>query len=201
MFNSISGLLSGKTTDSVYVENSGIEWEIFVSALALDAFGPVGREVKVYTWLYHREDQMRLFGFPNQAERSLFLDLTKVEGVGPRQALKIMSGLNASSLEKALEEGDLDTLQKAPGVGKKTAQKMILALKGKLTNLNETSSKGLLLVSSEYEDIVRALTDMGFERKSVIAQVEKIAEEMKTAGSDPLKNEEELFRRSIVALS
>ena len=62
---------------------------------------------------------MRLFGFPNQAERSLFLDLTKVEGVGPRQALKIMSGLNSFSLEKALEEGDLDILQKTPGVGKK----------------------------------------------------------------------------------
>lgn len=201
MFNSISGILSGKTTDSVYVENSGIEWEIFVSALALDALGTVGKEVKVYTWLYHREDQMRLFGFPNQAERSLFLDLTKVEGVGPRQALKIMSGLNFSSLEKALEEGDIDTLQKAPGVGKKTAQKMILALKGKLTNLNEVSSKGLASVSCEYEDIVTALTEMGFERKSVIVQVEKIAEEMKAAGSDPLKNEEELFRRSIVALS
>lgn len=201
MFNSISGILSGKTTDSVYVENSGIEWEIFVSALALDTLGTVGKEVKVYTWLYHREDQMRLFGFPNQAERSLFLDLTKVEGVGPRQALKIMSGLNFSSLEKALEEGDIDTLQKAPGVGKKTAQKMILALKGKLTNLNEVSSKGLASVSCEYEDIVTALTEMGFERKSVIVQVEKIAEEMKAAGSDPLKNEEELFRRSIVALS
>ncbi len=201
MFNSISGILSGKTTDSVYVENSGIEWEIFVSALALDALGSVGKEVKVYTWLYHREDQMRLFGFPNQAERSLFLDLTKVEGVGPRQALKIMSGLNSSSLEKALEEGDLDTLQKAPGVGKKTAQKMILALKGKLTNLNEVSSKGQASVSCEYEDIVMALTEMGFERKSVIVQVEKIAKEMKAAGSDPLKNEEELFRRSIVALS
>lgn len=201
MFNSISGILSGKTTDSVYVENSGIEWEIFVSALALDALGTVGKEVKVYTWLYHREDQMRLFGFPNQAERSLFLDLTKVEGVGPRQALKIMSGLNFSSLEKALEEGDLDTLQKAPGVGKKTAQKMILALKGKLTNLNKVSSKGQASVSCEYEDIVTALTEMGFERKSVIVQVEKIAEEMKAAGSDPLKNEEELFRRSIVALS
>lgn len=201
MFNSISGILSGKTTDSVYVENSGIEWEIFVSALAIDALGTVGKEVKVYTWLYHREDQMRLFGFPNQAERSLFLDLTKVEGVGPRQALKIMSGLNFSSLEKALEEGDIDTLQKAPGVGKKTAQKMILALKGKLTNLNEVSSKGQASVSCKYEDIVTALTEMGFERKSVIVQVEKIAEEMKAAGSDPLKNEEELFRRSIVALS
>ena len=112
-----------------------------------------------------------------------------------------MSGLNSSSLEKALEECDIDTLQKAPGVGKKTAQKMILALKGKLTNLNDVSSKGQTSVSCEYEDIVTALTEMGFERKSVIVQVEKIAEEMKAAGSDPLKNEEELFRRSIVALS
>lgn len=201
MFNSITGMLTGKTLESVYIETLGIEWEIFVSALALDSLGVIGKEVKVYTWMYHREDQMRLFGFPSQAERSLFLDLTKVDGIGPRQAIKIMSGLPAGALEQALEEGDLDKLQRAPGVGKKTAQKMILALKGKLTSSAESNVKGQGRERSEYEDIVNALTEMGFERRLVLVQVETIAEDLKLHGKNPKENEQELFRKAIVALS
>lgn len=201
MFNSINGILTGKTTDSIYVETSGIEWEIFVSSLALDCFGNLGNEVKVYTWMYHREDQMRLFGFPTQAERALFLDLTKVDGIGPRQAIKIMSGLNASALEQALEEGDLDKLQKAPGIGKKTAQKIILALKGKLTASTESNIKLKTGINSEYEDIINALTEMGFERRAVITKVEEIANELKQNGKNINENEQELFKKAIVALS
>lgn len=201
MFNSITGILTGKTLDSVYIETLGIEWEVFVSTLALESFGVIGKEVKVYTWMYHREDQMRLFGFPSQAERSLFLDLTKVDGVGPRQAIKIMSGLPAGVLEQALEEGDLDKLQRAPGVGKKTAQKMILTLKGKLTSSSESNVKGQGRERSEYEDIVNALTEMGFERRLVLVQVETIAEDLKLHGKNPKENEQELFRKAIVALS
>ncbi|AGT42896.1 Holliday junction branch migration protein RuvA [Treponema pedis] len=201
MFNSIRGILTGKTLESVYVETSGVEWEIFVSALALDNFGMIGKEVKVYTWLYHREEQMRLFGFPTVAERSLFLDLTKVDGVGPRQAIKIMSGLNASILEQALEEGDLEKLQKVPGIGKKTAQKMILALKGKLTSSDTGTGKTQTGKKTEFEDIINALTEMGFERRAAVIQVETIAEELKTAGGTVKENEQEIFRRAIVALS
>ncbi|MGF7108412.1 Holliday junction branch migration protein RuvA [Treponema pedis] len=201
MFNSIRGILTGKTLESVYVETSGVEWEIFVSALALDNFGIIGKEVKVYTWLYHREEQMRLFGFPTVAERSLFLDLTKVDGVGPRQAIKIMSGLNASILEQALEEGDLEKLQKVPGIGKKTAQKMILALKGKLTSSDTGTGKIQTGKKPEFEDIINALTEMGFERRAAVIQVETIAEELKTAGGTIKENEQEIFRRAIVALS
>ena len=77
MFNSISGTLTGKTAESVYIETNGIEWEVFVSALSADRFGTTGSTVRVYTWLYHREDQMRLFGFLTPAERSLFFGFNK----------------------------------------------------------------------------------------------------------------------------
>lgn len=202
MFNSITGILTGKTAESVYVETAGIEWEVFVSAAALDSFGVIGKATKVYTWMYHREDQMRLFGFPSAAERSLFLDLTKVDGIGPRQAIKIMSGLNASVLERALEEGDLDTLQKAPGIGKKTAQKMILVLRGKLTALPENGQfKSRDGKTCEFEDIINALTEMGFDRRGAAMQVEAAAEELRAAGKEPKENEQELFRKAIIALS
>lgn len=200
MFNSISGTLTGKTLESIYIENQGIEWELFVSALSADRFGPAGSKIKAYTWLYHREDQMRLFGFPTTAERSLFLDLTKVEGIGPKQALKILSGLDSAALEAALEEGDVARLQTIPGIGKKTAQKMILALKGQLTGLKDIGHP-VPLKKSEFEDIITALADMGYDRKRAAETVETIAQLMRTDGFDPAAKEEKLFRTAIVNLS
>lgn len=200
MFNSISGALTGKTAESVYIENNGIEWEILVSALTVDRLGAVGNTVKVYTWLYHREDQMRLFGFLNPAERSLFLDLTKVDGIGPKQALKILSGLDGAALETALEEGDLARLQSIPGIGKKTAQKMILTLKGQLTTVQE-SGRQTVQKKSEFEDIIIALADMGYERKRAAEAVENAAQLMRSSGINPSEKEDELFRSAIVHLS
>ena len=200
MFNSISGALTGKTAESVYIENNGIEWEILVSALTVDRLGAIGNTVKVYTWLYHREDQMRLFGFLNPAERSLFLDLTKVDGIGPKQALKILSGLDGAALETALEEGDLARLQSIPGIGKKTAQKMILTLKGQLTTVQE-SGRQTVQKKSEFEDIIIALADMGYERKRAAEAVENTAQSMRSSGINPSEKEDELFRSAIVHLS
>lgn len=200
MFNSISGTLTGKTRESIYIETGGIEWEIFVSTLSLDRFGPVGHTIKAYTWLYHREDQMRLFGFVSHTERSLFLDLTKVEGIGPKQALKILSGLDSTALETALEEGNVERLQSIPGIGKKTAQKMVLTLKGQLTGLSDTRQT-TALQKTEFEDIITALSDMGYERKRAAETVETIVQTMRSQGIDPAAKEEELFRTAIVHLS
>lgn len=200
MFNSISGILTGKTVESIHVETGGIEWEIFVSALSLGRFGQIGTSVKVYTWLYHREDQMRLFGFVSSKERSLFLDLTKVEGIGPKQALKILSGLDSESLETALEEGDVARLQRIPGIGKKTAQKMVLALKGQLTALTDVRQT-VTVQKAEFEDIIIALTAMGYEKKRAAEVVAAIAQTMRAEGGDPTAMEEELFRAAIVSLS
>ena len=200
MFNSISGTLTGKTAESIYIETNGIEWEVFVSALSADRFGTAGSTVRAYTWLYHREDQMRLFGFLTPAERSLFLDLTKVDGIGPKQALKILSGLDSAALEAALEAGDVVRLQSIPGIGKKTAQKMVLALKGQLTGLHDTG-RAETAKKSEFEDLITALINMGYDRKRAAETVESVAQSMRAEGIDPAAKEEELFRTAIVNLS
>jgi len=200
MFNSISGTLTGKTAESIYIETNGIEWEVFVSALSADRFGTAGSTVRVYTWLYHREDQMKLFGFLTPAERSLFLDLTKVDGIGPKQALKILSGLDSAALEAALEAGDVARLQSIPGIGKKTAQKMVLTLKGQLTGLHDTG-RTETAKKSEFEDIITALINMGYDRKRATETVESIAQSMRAKNVNPLAQEEELFRTAIVNLS
>lgn len=208
MFNSLSGTITAKLPSTILLENSGIEWDISVPALSLDSFGPVGSRARVFTWLYHREDQMRLFGFDSVRARDLFLDLMKVEGIGPKQALKILSSIRADDLESALDGGDVNRLQAAPGIGTKTAQKMILALKGKLTYASGSGKEKGNAKKSEHEDIVAALADMGFDRKGALEAVERVVAEITSEGVsasvDELAGaalEKEIFRRAIVELS
>ena len=213
MFNSITGTITGKMTASIFIETNGIEWDIMVPSLSLDSFGVVGTTTRVYTWLYHREDQMRLFGFASVQERDIFVDLLKVEGVGPRQAIKILSSITVPDLEAALDGADVSRLEAAPGIGKKTAQKMILTLKGKLTKSDELAGKRNAEKKSAYEDIVLALTDMGFDRKAALSAVEKAALELGIRSGDESDHsegsvgttqhdaEQEIFRRAIVSLS
>lgn len=207
MFNSLSGTITAKSPSSIFIETGGIEWDIMVPSLSLDAFGPVGSATRAFIWLYHREDQMRLFGFSSARERDLFLDLMKVEGIGPKQAIKILSSIAVPELEKALDGEDLARLESAPGIGKKTAQKMILALKGKLTHVDDSSGRRAGERKTGHEDIVTALAGMGFDRKAAIDAVENIAAELRNSPRTDgvLANardiEQEIFRRAIVALS
>lgn len=207
MFNSVTGTITAKLPATILIENSGIEWDISVPALSLDSFGPVGSRARVFTWLYHREDQMRLFGFDSVRTRELFLDLMKVEGIGPKQAIKILSSIRAEDLESALDGGDVNRLQAAPGIGTKTAQKMILALKGKLTYAAETGTGKATAKKSEHEDIVAALADMGFDRKSALEAVDRVVASVAAEGLEPAGErthaalEKEIFRRAIVELS
>lgn len=201
MFNSISGIITAKLPNTIYIETQGIEWDIMVPSLALDRFGLVGDTARVYVWLYHREDQMRLYGFPSPEDRDIFLELTKVDGIGPKQAVRILSSIRSEDLEAALEGEDIARLSAAPGIGKKTAQKMILTLKGKLAKERGTETAAN---EGEHADIISALADMGFDRKEAAARVAAIAGELEKAGSGAMnrsEREQEIFRRAIVALS
>lgn len=203
MFNSIVGLITEKLPNELIIENQGIEWSLFVSSFALDSFGSLGSEARVFTWLYHREDQMRLFGFYSVHERNLFLDLLKVDGIGPKQAIKILSSITLEELEAALENEDVSKLESAPGIGKKTAQKMILALKGKLTQIDTQSYVKNSPIPEEHADIIAGLMNMGFDKKAVIEAVDRLSKEYKASNPDAkLKTfEQELLRRAIIALS
>jgi Holliday junction DNA helicase RuvA len=192
MFNSLTGEITFKGDERLCVATGGVEWELTASRKALERLPAVGQVARIYTYLVHREDAMRLYGFSDQAERALFLDLQKVDGVGPRGALKMLSGVDREQFAQALDRDDLDALSAVPGVGKKTAQKIILTLKGKLTPIGEGPSR------SADDDIANALVGMGFDRK--IAKT-AVAEAMKSVQGRNLKGEElerELFK---VALS
>ncbi|HOX12649.1 MAG TPA: Holliday junction branch migration protein RuvA [Spirochaetia bacterium] len=193
MFNSLLGTITEKRFDILRVDNNGLEWEFSVPARSIDEFGTLGGRTKVYIHLLHREDQMRLFGFPSERERALFLELLKVEGIGPRQAVKILSGISPEDLESALDTENLARLQQVPGLGAKTAQKLVFSLKGKLPGSAPQTVRG------PWADVVQALADMGYDRKRAAEAVARLSGELGAAGGP--EAEQELFRRAIRELS
>jgi Holliday junction DNA helicase RuvA len=195
MFNSIRGTITEKLADSVYILTGGVEWDIAAPATDISALPPAGEEGVVYTWLYHREDQMRLFGFAGEIRRTTFLELLKVEGIGPRGALKIMGGITQEELERALETEDLARLEAVPGLGKKTAQKMLLALKGRIVRPAAAPER-----SSPYGELAAALADMGYDKRAA-ADALAAAEAGLPPGINGAEKEKLLFREAIVRLS
>ena len=194
MFNSIRGTITGKYADCVYIlSGGGIEWDIAVPAIDIARLPSSGEEGRVLTWLYHREDQVKLYGFTGEERRATFLELLKVEGIGPKGALKIMGGIGQEDLEKALEAEDLARLEAVPGLGRKTAQKMILTLKGKLTSV-KTASETL------YGDLVEALADMGYDKRAAAEALAKAEAEL-PANVAVAEKEKLLFKQAIVNLS
>jgi holliday junction DNA helicase RuvA len=199
MFNSVSGRLSEKRADAICIDTGGVEWELSVPARSVDDFGALGDEARAFAWLHHYEDGMRLYGFPTEADRAVFRELMKVEGIGPKQALRILSGIKPEALGAALDSDDLASLQTIPGVGPKLAQKMLLALKGKLVSRPEAEGKGRG-AGGEFADVVRALADMGFDRKAAekaVAEASKGAAGRSASG----EREREVFREALLDLS
>jgi len=204
MFNSITGTITGKFPKQIFIENNGIEWDICMPDSNLDKLGPLGTEAKVYTWLQHTDMLMALYGFSSAEERSVFLDLLKVDGIGAKGALKIMSSVSSSRLLEVLENGDLEMLEKIPGVGKKTAGKMMLALKGKLS-ISENTKVVRLAVNSPYSDVIASLVSMGYDKKLVEQKIGDLAASLSSdssfEGKSQKEKEDAIFRRAIVELA
>ena len=200
MFNSLSGTLTYKGIDNIYLLNScGIEWDITVSAKTLSALPPVGDECQVYTYYLHTENMVKLYGFFTKDERTFFLELNKVNGIGPKQAMKMLSSISAKQMAEALDKDDVALLAGIPGVGKTTAQKLMLAMRGKLVMDEELIAAPA--GNPKFADIVNALSDMGFEYKKALKAVEEVAKNSDIMNMKEDEREKEIFKRAIVLLS
>ena len=199
MFNSVRGTITAKSSERVCIETGGIEWDIAVSENTSAALPAVGSEAKVFLWLYHREDAVRLFGFFAERERSAFLELQKVEGIGSKAAMKILSGITADELAAALQAADLSRLEKISGIGKKTAQKMLLSLQGKLT-LDAVPSTPRAADASPWADVISALVSMGYDRRRCEEIVPALAAKTDSAASKE-ERENNIFRMALLELS
>lgn len=202
MFNSLTGRISGHDFPHVYLTDGAVEWELEVSATTFQAVLAASGEEhhRVLVHLHVREDLLQLYGFWTAAERRAFRELLKVPGIGPRQALRILSGTTVPVLTELLEREDVESLTRIPGLGKKTAQKMILQLKGHLaTDGAEPGGGPTGTADGDDGELVAALVDMGFDRSAARTALRTAREEI--GSEDGPADEQELFRRAIVALS
>lgn len=192
MYNSFTGVVSEKGISHICLQIGGVEWIFNASINSIDKC-TIGEEKRLFTYLRHKEDGMTLFGFVTKDERVLFLDLIKVNGVGPKAAQKILSGIKPPEFLRCLEEEDVDRLTKVPGLGKKTAQKIILALKGKL-KLEDDVVKASDHNSVDKE-ILDSLVAMGFDKKKAKTVLTDIVTKDNTI------DEGEILRQAIINLS
>ena len=156
LYSYIKGKVEYKYEDRIVVENAGIGYNIIMPMSSLEAAGPVGNEVKVYTHLYVREDQLSIYGFMTQEELSMFELLTTVSGVGPKVAISLISNISPSKFGLSVITDDIKALTKAPGIGNKTAQRIILELKDKIKKEQLTPEDMESVETSDIDNSSRA---------------------------------------------
>jgi Holliday junction DNA helicase RuvA len=168
MITSIQGKLESATPLRAVVELNGFGYEVNVPVTTAEMLPAPGANVKLHTLVIYREDSQTLYGFATPAERDFFrLMIENVTGVGPKLALTIMSRLSLPSLESAIRMGDITTLAKCPGIGKKTAERLVVELKAKLgaadTAVNLSAGDGDAPTPSAHRDAVSALIALGYK--------------------------------------
>ncbi len=190
MLYSAFGKLAVKSDRFAVIEVGGLGLKISMSARALTLLPAIGAEVKLFTFLYMREDGLELYGFLSENDLAFFEMLISVSGVGPRSALSILDVAKLDELSAAIKEGRPDLLTQASGIGRKTAERIIIELRTKV----QSTKSGLVVEKMEGDaDIVEALTNLGYRRETARAALAKV---------DPKINKmEERLRAALAVLS
>ena len=164
----LEGVIAGKTLASVYLNVGGVGFEVGMSQAGLSKLPQVGEQVLVHTYLQVRDDGMSLFGFLSLEEKALFEKLITVSGVGPKVALAALSSYTPSELAALIAAQDIAAVQRIPGVGKKTASRIVLELKGSLDQgIGSLFAEDEQVVSKAVEGAREALLSMGFTSAEV----------------------------------
>ncbi|MBW4000957.1 Holliday junction branch migration protein RuvA [Neisseria meningitidis] len=175
MISRLTGKLVEKNPPQIVIDVNGVGYEADVSMQTFYNLPPVGESVQLFTQLIIREDAHLLFGFATTEERKTFRQLIKVGGIGAKTALGILSAMTADELARAVAEEDVKRLSSAPGIGKKTAERMVLELRGKL--VAHTVTDGLFAAApaaDETEDIVSTLLALGYSEREAKAAVKGV---------------------------
>jgi Holliday junction DNA helicase RuvA len=162
----LKGFIEEKRTDAVLLDVQGVGYKVEVSSQTIDQLESAGSEIKLLIYHHITDSDQRLFGFFSKEEKQLFEQLITVKGVGPKLGLTILSGLPAANLISAITGGDAVALSRVPGIGKKTAERIIVELREKLktldTGLGQSSST---TGSGVLEEAIQALVALGFKPK------------------------------------
>lgn len=184
MYAYIKGSLEIKTTEYIVIETNGIGYKVFMSESAIDKLGEIGSKIKIFTYLKVREDEMSLYGFNTNEELRMFELLLSVSGVGAKSAIVILSNITPSSFALAVITDDVAKLKKLPGIGPKTAQRIILELKDKLKAIQDTDKAELEDMlemkkdnSENISEAISALQVLGYTRKEIEKAFEKFKQD------------------------
>jgi Holliday junction DNA helicase RuvA len=173
MIATLEGILEYRGNDSIIVNVSGLGFRVYVSGSTLSQVGAVKGKVSLYTHLHVREDNISLYGFASSEELALFKNLISVTGIGAKLALAILSAFNPEQLVMAIASGDVDLLSQAPGVGKKTAGRLVVELRGKL----EKEWRDVALpLAPESADVIAALTGLGYSVAEATRAISRLPE-------------------------
>lgn len=173
MIYSIKGIILGKGENFVVIEAGGIGFKLYTPKISLERMPQAGVAVQVFSYLHVKQDGMELYGFSNESELKLFEKLISVSGIGPKSALGIMGIAEPLHIIAAINEGKTDLLTKVSGVGKKTAERVILELRGKISIADAKSAELVTLMESDTE-LEETLVGLGYTRAQARDSVSKI---------------------------
>jgi Holliday junction DNA helicase RuvA len=180
----LSGKLFEKEANLIIVDVSGIGYEVNIPLSTFYDLGEIGEDVALRIYTHVREDVFQLFGFKTIRERELFLLLISVSGIGPKSAITALSGMSADEIIGAIRQNNLARLNSIPGVGKKTAERLVIELRDKIGKLSalsseEMKSEGIPQVSGDdvYEDAISALVNLGYQRNAAEKALKQAVQE------------------------
>ncbi len=197
MIASLHGKLIEKHPNQVIVETGGVGYDVTIPVSTFSSLGEAGSEVRLRVYTHVREDALQLFGFLTGDEKAVFERLISVSGIGPKLAITVLSGLPTPDLVAAIREGAVERLVRIPGVGKKTAERMVLELRDKLDMVSGTARAAAAAaapadaLSAVERDVLSALLNLGCQRSAAEQAVRKA----KAAGAGA--EFEPLFRKAL----
>ena len=191
MITSIKGILTSATPLHAIIELNGFGYEVNIPLTSAEKLPAAGSEVKLHTHVIYREDAQTLYGFATIADRDFFrLMIDHVTGIGPKSALGIMSRLSVESLESAIRSGDIGLLAKCPGIGKKTAERLVVELKSKVElhsggtkNSAQVNSGANTAPASSHRDAISALVALGYKAPDADTAIRQAALALGAAAS------------------
>jgi Holliday junction DNA helicase RuvA len=169
----VKGLLIEKTPNTAVIDVGGVAFETVISVNTFSELPETGNEVTLYTHLVLKEDMAALFGFYDLLEKKLYLMLNKVSKVGPKLAIAILSGIDAKGLKRVITESDVQALSSVPGIGKKTAERIILELKDKFDE--EIITDHVEEENNFKNDVLSALVNLGYKKQECTLAIRKFS--------------------------
>ncbi len=194
MIAHLRGKLISKHPNQAIVECGGVGYDVTISIPTFSELGPLGSDVALFIHTHVREDALALFGFLRGEEKQLFEKLISVSGIGPKLAVTILSGMPSDQMVGAIRGNDVARLTKIPGIGKKTAERMVLELRDKLEGFG--IAPAIAAISPVEEDVLSALVNLGYQRPAAEKAVATAAR-----GTDGKATFDSLFRDALSALS